>query len=133
MTTRPRVLVVDDDEEISEMISLVLEDQGCDVAAAEHGQAALDRMHAGWKPDVILLDMRMPVMDGRAFVATYRAEPPPHAPVVVVSAARDARDVAASVTADDWLAKPFDVDALVEVIRRHTSGATTRSRSESDP
>lgn len=121
MTTHPRVLVVDDDAEISEMVRLVLEDQGCEVAAAEHGRAALDQIHAGWKPDVILLDMRMPIMDGRAFVATYRAEPPPHAPIVVVSAARDAHALADSVSADDWLAKPYDVRSLVDVVRRHTA------------
>lgn len=129
---RPRVLVVEDDEEISDMVTLVLEDQGCEVAAAEHGLAALERLHTGWRPDVILLDMRMPVMDGEAFVSVYRTEPPPHAPIIVVSAARDARAVAASVTADDWLAKPFDVNALVDVVRRNVPHEAARFRSRSD-
>lgn len=132
-TGRPRVLVVEDDEEISDMVTLVLEDRGWEVAVAQHGQAALDRLHAGLQPDVILLDMRMPVMDGRTFVARYRAEPLPRVPIIVVSAARDAREVAASVCADDWLAKPFDVSALVDVVRRHSPGEPARAASAAKP
>jgi two-component system OmpR family response regulator len=115
----PRVLVVDDDQDISEMVAIVLEQQGWEVATADNGLTALDRMRAGWQPDVILLDMRMPVMNGREFVSAYRAGPPPHVPIVLVSAARDARESAEAVAADAWLAKPFDIDHLLATVDRY--------------
>lgn len=118
MSTRPKVLVVDDDPDIGDMVSLVLEQHGYEVRSANNGLEALERIRGGWHPDVILLDMRMPVMTGPEFVSTYRVGPPPHARIVAVTAARDARESAASVAADDCIAKPFDLDELVEVIGR---------------
>jgi CheY-like chemotaxis protein len=67
---------------------------------------------------VILLDMKMPVMDGRAFAGAYRALPGPHAAVVVMTAADNPRNCSEAVCADGWLAKPFDVDDLLAEIRR---------------
>ena len=75
-----RVLVVDDDPTILELV-MALEDEGYEVATASNGREALDRTTA-FAPEVILLDMNMPVMDGAAFTAAYRAavRPPEPAP-----------------------------------------------------
>ena len=60
--------------------------------------------------------MRMPVLDGWAFVRRYRALPPPHAPIVVMTAATDAGQWAAEVGADGVLAKPFEIERLLDVL-----------------
>jgi two-component system chemotaxis response regulator CheY len=114
------ILVVDDDDSIRELIEMALVDEGYAVALATNGQEALDKLGAA-QPRLILLDMAMPVMDGWAFAAAYRARPGPHAPIVVVTAAREAAERAAQVDADDFIAKPFDLDRLLETVERHAS------------
>jgi CheY-like chemotaxis protein len=114
-----RVLIVDDDPDIREIVMLTLSDEGYEVVTAPHGAAALDRA-AELPPDAILLDMRMPVMDGWAFAAAYRRTPDPHAPVVVMTAAADAAAWAAQVGAAAVLPKPFQLDALCAAVERIT-------------
>jgi CheY-like chemotaxis protein len=65
----------------------------------------------------------MPVMDGWEFARRYRARPEPHAPIVVLTAARDAADRAAEIQADGHLGKPFDVDDLLTLVSHHTRQA----------
>jgi CheY-like chemotaxis protein len=113
-----RVLVVDDDPGIREFVLLALSDEGYDVLAAPDGHAAL-ACAAAHPPDVVLLDFNMPGCDGRCFLEGYRrARPEPRAPVVLVTAARDARQRAAEVGADHHLGKPFDLDALLDLVAR---------------
>lgn len=116
MTGAPRrILVVDDDESIRQFIEMALADRGYEIVTAEHGRAALERIEAG-RPDLILLDMRMPVMDGWAFAQAYRKAPGPHAPVVVLTAARDAEQSANQIVADAFLPKPFDLRSLHDIV-----------------
>jgi CheY-like chemotaxis protein len=77
--------------------------------------AALDVI-ARTPPDVILLDMKMPVMDGWELARRYRQMPGPRAPIVVVTAAQDAASRAAEVAADGHLPKPFDLEDLFRVV-----------------
>jgi CheY-like chemotaxis protein len=116
------VLVVDDDAAIRELVRQALEDEGCAVATAADGAAALAHLRraraAGEAPDVIVLDMRMPELDGWGFAAAYRRDPAPRAPVVIMTAATDARRWAAEVAADAYLPKPFDLDAFLAVVSR---------------
>src|SRR3954454_6476057 len=117
MMNTPRLLVVDDDATIREMLDLVLSGEGYEVITAAHGAAALsllDRM----KPHAILLDMKMPVMDGWEFLKQYRQRPGAKVPVVVVTAAQDARRRAADVGADAYIAKPFAIDDLIRVLEQ---------------
>jgi CheY-like chemotaxis protein len=111
------VLVVDDDSGIRRLVSEALEDEGLRVAQAENGAEALLLAERA-RPAVILLDMQMPVMDGWAFARAYRSRPGPHAKIVVMTAARDARRVCDEIGGDEWLPKPFDVARLVEVVER---------------
>lgn len=113
-----RVLVVDDDQGIREFVRTVLADEGYEVAEATDGQQALERCE-GVQPDVILLDMRMPVMDGREFARTYRQRPGPHAPIVVVTAALDVAKDAKEVGANGFLGKPFQLDDLLRLVEQH--------------
>ncbi|HEV2125441.1 MAG TPA: response regulator, partial [Chloroflexota bacterium] len=80
----PVVMIIDDDPEIRETISLLLEDEGYRVVEAPHGAAALDLI-PHHQPAVILLDMRMPEMDGWQFAAAYRELPLPHAPIITMT------------------------------------------------
>ena len=108
-----RVLVVDDDPAIRQVIAFALSDEGFEVDEAGNGWAALaaiDQQH----PDIILLDMRMPGMDGWEFVKRYREHWHAQAPIIVLTAAHDANQRGAEVNAADCLAKPFDLDTLLE-------------------
>ncbi len=112
------ILVVDDDQDVRTLMQLVLEDEGYAVVTAEHGLAALDAVHR-YHPRLILLDLRMPVMDGWQFARAYRALPGRHAPIIVVTAGRDGREKVAEAAADAYIAKPFNVDHLVQVVAAH--------------
>lgn len=111
--TAPLVLVVDDDPDILDAICDILEGEGYRVARARHGLEALDRV-AEEEPSIILLDLMMPVMDGLAFAQALRQRRNGAAriPIVVISADGNPQK-AASVGAQGYLAKPFDIDALL--------------------
>jgi CheY-like chemotaxis protein len=116
-----RVLVVDDDATIRQFIQMALESSGYEVTTAEDGRQALDSVRT-LPPRLILLDMRMPVMDGWAFTRAYRETPPPHAPIVVLTAARDAGESAGEVDADAFLAKPINLRELLGLVGRLAGG-----------
>ena len=116
----PRVLIIDDDPGIRDLISLALSDEGYEVVSATNGQDALALIETS-PPAVILLDTRMPVMNGQEFIRVYRTRPGPHAPVIVLSAASDADEIARDVSADDVLTKPFDLMDLIDTVAHHTS------------
>lgn len=113
--SRPRVLVVEDDESIRQFIEMALNDDGFEVAVAEEGAAALEEV-ARFRPEVILLDMRMPGVDGWSFAQAYRASPQPRAPILVLTAARSAEASAAEIEADAFLAKPFELSELLRIL-----------------
>ena len=121
MRSRGRILVVDDDDTIRALVATALADAGYEVRAAVHGVEALDTA-AEWSPDLILLDMRMPLMDCWEFVRAYRGRPGLHAPIVILTAGRDAASIAADVAADGFLAKPFDLDGLLGIVGSTLNG-----------
>lgn len=117
MTQGGLILVVDDDEAICQFVRMVLTNEGYRVETASNGAAALE-LAAKSPPDVILLDLWMPVMDGWTFARTYRRTPGPHAPIIALSAAGQLAKHAKDIQADAFLAKPFDVHRLLEVVER---------------
>lgn len=109
------MLVVDDDDGIVEAVSMLLDEEGYEVLIAPHGAAALDVLdHA--LPDIILLDLRMPVMDGWTFLREYRQRPGPLAPVIIFTAAQRAIQEPGEFGAEAYLAKPFDIDDLLGLV-----------------
>jgi len=110
------VLVVDDDEDLCGLVATILRDEGYRVRTASNGAEALDDLHAHGLPDLILLDMKMPVMDGWEFARRLDAEYDHPAPVVVISAAENPAQRAADIGASDWISKPFDIDGLVVAV-----------------
>lgn len=112
-----KILVVEDDESVRQMVSLALADEGYDVLEAAHGAAALP-MARDRQPDVILLDMRMPVMDGWQFARAYRESGQKLVPIVVMTAAEDAKERAREIGTPHFLPKPFDLDDLFTIVER---------------
>jgi CheY-like chemotaxis protein len=113
-----RVLYVEDAEVIRDTISRLLEVYGYQVTYAKNGQEGLEKA-LQWKPDVILMDLRMPVMDGYKAIQEIRINPQTHRiPVFVVSAwsSRKERDQARLAGADDFFVKPPDLNRLIEAI-----------------
>jgi CheY-like chemotaxis protein len=114
---RRPILVVDDDVEILAMLRDFLESEGLVVRTAANGAEALDLL---WEvePALILLDMRMPVMDGWSFAERFRERQLAY-PIVVMTAAESARRWAEEIGATAYIAKPFDVNELLQTIERH--------------
>lgn len=112
------VLVVDDDPPIRELLDAVLKEEGCSVISATDGAQALELIRAGAAPDLLLLDIGLPVVNGIEFVRAYRSHiEPPYAPIVIVSARGDAASVARDLDCDAYLNKPFDIEDLLSVVR----------------
>jgi CheY-like chemotaxis protein len=113
-----RVLVVDDEPTLREVIAAYLEDSGYVVDQAENGVQALERMRTV-RPDVMVLDLLLPVMDAYELVGVMHSEPGIAAvPVVLLSAATDLPRAAQQLQSRASLAKPVDLDVLLEVIAR---------------
>src|SRR4030081_193148 len=91
-----RILIVDDDESIRQIVRLCLTDEGFEVREAWNGQAALDALDE-FQPDLILLALRMPVMDGWEFARRYESRPGRHVPIVAFLAALNAEQECASL------------------------------------
>ena len=109
-----RVLVVDDEPDIRATVSAMLEIEGYAVAEAVNGAEALAAVETD-PPDVILLDMRMPVLDGWGFAAELRRRGH-RIPIVVMTAARDAARWAAEIAATAFVSKPFGYDDLIKAV-----------------
>jgi CheY-like chemotaxis protein len=110
------VLVVDDDSDLREFLRVMLTSIGFEMMSAANGREALDVME-GHDPDLILLDMKMPVMDGWEFSRALEARGA-HPPIVVFTAAPDPAARAAEVHADGWLGKPFENEELEATVRK---------------
>ena len=110
------ILVVDDDPDLREFLRLVLTSMGFEVTSAANGREALDDMD-GHDPDLILLDMKMPVMDGWEFCRALEGRDA-RPPIVVLTAAPDPAGRAAEVHAEGWLGKPFEIADLEAIVRR---------------
>jgi CheY-like chemotaxis protein len=118
-----RILLIDDDFSTGELTSILLAADGYRVAVARNGAEALERLHDGEPPDLILLDLNMPVMDGCTFCRQLRDGGLARVPVVVLSGLPDAADQAAVVGAAACLAKPVDNITLLTTLRQCCAGA----------
>lgn len=127
--TSGRVLVVDDNKVIRQLIKVNLELEGFEVVTANDGAECLDVVHHV-RPDVITLDVVMPRLDGLGAAAQLRADPRTrHLPLAIVSACTQ-QEVEAGLTAgvDAFLAKPFEPAELVRVVHRLIERRDRRER-----
>jgi DNA-binding response OmpR family regulator len=114
------VLVVDDDVTIRRLLQITLETEGFGVVTAGDGAEALRRAQADPRPDLVLLDIMMPGMDGLQVCHTLKSDPATQAlPVVLLSAKAQSHDIELGlrVGADDYVTKPPDLLDLVARIR----------------
>jgi CheY-like chemotaxis protein len=110
------ILVVDDDPSIRDTVRAILEMEGYPVRSAEDGAQALLAVE-DQRPSLVLLDMRMPVLDGWGFARAIK-ERGLKLPILVMTAAQDARRWAQEIGADGYLAKPFDLLDLLRAVER---------------
>ena len=123
-----RVLVVDDDDVIRQLITVNLELEGFDVVTAVDGQDALDKVKDA-QPRVITLDVMMPRLDGWEAAARLRGDPETaHIKVILLSARAQEADLQRGerIGVDAYLTKPFDPDELIDLVRRLMDDAGER-------
>lgn len=133
MPTSPRkslILIADDRPSSRELLRLVLERAGYDVIEAEDGEQALDEARTG-EPDLILLDLQMPGLDGYGVLAALRSEARfEHLPVLALtaSAMRGDREKIMAAGFTDYLAKPAGPETLRETVARLLGEAATKAQ-----
>ena len=116
MKTRPRILVVDDEPQLTRVLRTGLSSQGYDVRAAADGITAFETFN-DWHPDLVITDLAMPNMDG--FELCRRLRTLSQVPIIVLSAKDEERMKVAALDlgADDFVTKPFGIDELLARIR----------------
>ncbi len=110
----PRILIVEDEPGVADLIEAVLKDEGYTVAIARDGAQGL-MLARDWAPDLIFMDIFLPGVDGGTVIRRLKAEPETAAiPIVAMSAGRNIREHTGELDdADGALAKPFDIEALL--------------------
>lgn len=110
------ILIVEDDEAISIMVSLALHQQGFKTSVATSIQGAITTLNNG-SPDLIILDLGLPDGDGKGLIKTIRRDL--STPIIVVSARHDEKEIISSLDAgaDDYIIKPFSIDELLARVR----------------
>jgi len=118
-----KIFIADDDEAIVDATSMMLEVMGYEVNYTLNGAAIQSEIQN--KPDLLLLDIWMSGIDGRDVCRQLKSDPATgNIPVLMISASKDIKESALASGADDFLAKPFEMDALLEKVERLTSMQT---------
>jgi chemosensory pili system protein ChpA (sensor histidine kinase/response regulator) len=113
------IMIVDDDEDIRDVVGMLLQLEGFQVATAKDGLDALEKLQAGLRPALVLLDMMMPRMDGETLLTTLRADPElARQPVAVMSGHHAARQKALELGASGCLVKPVELEDLLRLVHR---------------
>lgn len=116
---KKKILIADDDPSIVDALTLMLEDEGYDIEATGDGQMVKD-LEKG-HPDLILLDIWMSGWHGRDICIYLKGqESTRHIPIIIISANKDTKEIALQAGADDFITKPFEMDALIEKVARYT-------------
>jgi len=116
---KKKLLIVDDDEDILEFLKVILEEEGYSVITTDKDDY-LEKLHDDSLPDLILLDLLLSGKDGREIVAYLKMqENTKHIPVIMFSAHPNAQEMSSNAGADDFVAKPFEIDLLLSKIAKH--------------
>jgi two-component system, chemotaxis family, chemotaxis protein CheY len=118
-TGDPPILVVEDDLQLRQAIELVLQDEGFSVATAADGEEGVARARAE-RPALVLLDWGLPILNGAAVAAAIN-ETYGDVPIVLITADGRSVEKARQVGAREYLNKPFELDDLVDAVRRSLS------------
>jgi len=112
-----RVLVVDDDDELADVLRQALRESGYAVATVRHGAAALEVI-GQIQPELILLDLTMPIMDGWSFVKQYRQRGNTVGRIVLLTGHPNVREISLSLGADAYVGKPFALAELLTTMQQ---------------
>ena len=112
-----RVLVVDDDATLRDTLEQALLAEGYDVEAASNGLEALSVLPS-WQPDLIILDLMMPIMDGWRFRDEQRRTASANVPLLILTGHRDVATATSELGATETIRKPFDIDDLLSTVHR---------------
>ncbi|MDX1584476.1 MAG: response regulator [Thermoanaerobaculia bacterium] len=119
-SSRPRVLIVEDDHDLRRLYAVGLTKRGYEVLLAGTGADALDRVETD-RPDIVLVDISMPVMDGWELIE--RLNPPKRGgidfPVIVVTGRKKPEDYRGQACIVDWIEKPVSIETLVRRVESH--------------
>ncbi len=129
-TTRARILVVDDESDIVSTVQYRLKFCDFEVITANNGKEGLEKA-ADEKPDLILLDINMPIMDGHEMLERLKSRPDlKDIPVIMLTAYSDTKDIAkaADIGIADYVTKPFDFTELMEKISNTLENKTDGNR-----
>ena len=130
------ILVVDDDDSIRKLLIAILEEDGYRVRTAKDGAEALRLVLNEIRPDLMLLDIGLPIANGIEFVQLYRSRAePPYAPILIISARGDAAEIAGELDCDGYVNKPFSIDTVTDAIRSAIAknGMPPRERTYRNP
>ncbi len=112
-----KIMIVEDDLSISEALKELLSYEGFNVLQAFNGQEALDRLQSGYRPDLILLDLMMPILDGIGFRnEQLKSHLFSQIPVIILSADGNIKSKAEQVKVSNFIKKPVDIDHLINVV-----------------
>jgi CheY-like chemotaxis protein len=115
---RKRILIVDDDAAIGDVLQMMLEDAGYGAEIQMDGQAAL-QMTAPF-PDLLLLDIQVSGSNGRAICQHLKSQPATRSmPIILLSADKDTRRIARESGANDFLAKPFEMEDVLALVAKY--------------
>jgi len=129
MNDKPRILVVDDEPQLTRVLRTGLKSRGYDVRAAADGLAGFETF-SDWHPDLVITDLAMPNMDGLELCRRLRAIS--QVPIIILSAKGEEKIKveALDVGADDFVTKPFGIDELLARVRASLRRATAQPTSE---
>ncbi len=114
-----KILIVDDDIDILEVVQIILEDHGYIVSALSKGEK-VDELVKSFNPDLILLDIWLSGIDGQDIAKRLKSnDSTKHIPIVMVSAVSKSDKIAEKAGVEDFLAKPFDMHDLIRVVAQH--------------
>lgn len=112
-----KIMLIEDNRDLINLLKLALQKKNYEVLTAENGKDALELIEKVGMPDLILLDMKMPIMDGWEFAKKFGDQYGRQAPIVVMTAAEDSKTRAMEIGADSYIGKPFELENLFELIK----------------
>lgn len=111
-----KILIIEDNVDLLSLVKMALSKKGYIVLTSENGQEALNLIEKEGVPDLILLDMKMPIMDGWEFGKEFGDKYGRSAPIIVMTAAEDSQTRAMEIGADSYIGKPFELSSLYELL-----------------
>jgi DNA-binding response OmpR family regulator len=118
------ILIIEDDPTISYCTQYYFEMQGYDALTAQNGFEALELLKNIEMPNIILLDMKMPIMNGAKFSSEFLAKFDHRAPVIVMAASSNVEQQTRDISANGWIRKPFDFERLLEMVKKHETASS---------